>query len=247
MPSRSETGHAKNVENFQDLITYVISYADKYNPTNTALTVPSLTTQLTNAETAMSNVKTNETGFNNATNARMAAFKPLKPLSTKIINSLSSAGADTQTVKNAQTINRKIQGQRTPKKDTLPPAEGVTEETNKTVSSSQQSYDLLIDHFDKLIKLVQAETTYNPNESDLTVTAIVEKHTELKATNKSVGDSITAYRNSIIARNKILYKEEKGLVETAASVKKYILSIYSASSPEYKQIKKIAFKTREEK
>ncbi|UEG50060.1 hypothetical protein LK994_01045 [Ferruginibacter lapsinanis] len=244
MPSRSETGHAKNVENFADLIAYVTSYGDTYNPSKEVLTVANLNILLANAKAEMSNVKTNETNFNNATNARMAEFKTLKPLSTQIINSLAATDATEQTVKNAKTINRKIQGQRTPKKETPPQTEETKNKEPKSASASQQSYDLLIDHFDKLIKLIEVEPQYNPNEINLQAPSLKKKITQLKATNKAVSDSTTAYTNSIITRNKVLYSEKSGLVDTAASVKKYVLSIYNASSPEYKQIKKIAFKSR---
>jgi hypothetical protein len=37
MASTSETGHAKNVANFQDLIAFVKGYGTTYNPSKSAL------------------------------------------------------------------------------------------------------------------------------------------------------------------------------------------------------------------
>ncbi len=37
MASQSEVGHAKNVANFQDLITYCTAYGATYNPSKTTL------------------------------------------------------------------------------------------------------------------------------------------------------------------------------------------------------------------
>jgi hypothetical protein len=42
MASTSETGHAKNVANFQDLISFVTSYGATYNPSKNGLKLPQL-------------------------------------------------------------------------------------------------------------------------------------------------------------------------------------------------------------
>ncbi|HNP67813.1 MAG TPA: hypothetical protein PKH16_07915 [Aequorivita sp.] len=52
----------------------------------------------------------------------------------------------------------------------------------------------------------------------------------------------TAVSNARLERNRILYQENTGLVDTALGVKKYIKSVYGAASPEYNQIKGIKFK-----
>lgn len=45
-------------------------------------------------------------------NARELAFKPLKPLATKIVNGLAATEAAAQTVDDVKTTNNKIQGKR---------------------------------------------------------------------------------------------------------------------------------------
>jgi hypothetical protein len=42
MPSHSETGHAKNVANFQDLISFCKGYGIIYNPSKEVLKVVKL-------------------------------------------------------------------------------------------------------------------------------------------------------------------------------------------------------------
>ncbi len=173
MPSTSETGHAKNAANFEDLISFCKGYGAPYNPSKDALKVANLTDQLNNAKKALQDAIVAQTAFNNATNKRMNAFKPLKSLATKIVNALDSTDALPETVKNARTINRKIQGQRaTPKSETKPAEDdSPTTAADKTISTSQQSYDNLIEHFAKLIELLSSDSNYNPNETDLTVSA----------------------------------------------------------------------------
>jgi hypothetical protein len=245
MPSTSETGHAKNVANFQDLISFCTAYGATYNPSKTALTIASLQTQLANAQATLQTVKTTQTAFNNATNSRMVAFKPLKALSTKIINALDATDALPETVKDAKTINRKLQGQRaTPKaQKTSSDANAVVE---KTISTSQQSYDQQVEHYAKLIELLNSDSNYKPNETDLTVAANQTKLDELKAANIAVIDSYTNFSNSRINRNTSLYNPLTGIVNTALDVKKYVKSVFGATSPQFKQISGLEFRTRKD-
>ena len=57
-------------------------------------------------------VKVAKTAYDNATNARALAFKPLKPLATKIVNGLAATEATAQTVDDVKSTNIKIQGRR---------------------------------------------------------------------------------------------------------------------------------------
>ena len=46
----SETGHAKNVEHFQEMISFVGGYGAAYAPTNASISLAQLNTALTNAQ-----------------------------------------------------------------------------------------------------------------------------------------------------------------------------------------------------
>jgi hypothetical protein len=178
----------------------------------------------------------------------MDAFKTLKSYATKIINALDATDASEQTVKDARTINRKLQGQRaTPKATTAQPPAGSEPTTpDKTISSSQQSYDQQIENFDKLIELLASDSNYKPNEKELGLSALQAKLTELKTTNTAVVASYTNWSNSRIARQTTLYNTLTGLVNTALDVKKYVKSVYGATSPQYKQVSKLEFKNRKD-
>ena len=58
MASVSETGHAKNVANLQDLISFVTGYGATYNPTKNALKLPQLTALATASQTSLADVIT---------------------------------------------------------------------------------------------------------------------------------------------------------------------------------------------
>ena len=238
MSSTSETGHAKNVANFEDLISFVTGYGATYNPTKVPIKLASLTTLFTSAKADVLNVTTKSVAFNNATNARAILFDPLRSLSTRLVNAFSTTDATAEMIKDAKTINRKLQGKRA--KATETPTDPNAPAPN-TSSASQQSYDQLIEHFTKLIELLKSEATYTPNETDLKIITLTSQLAGLKTANTNVSNSYAAISTARITRDKTLYKDKTGLYDISGDVKNYVKSIYGATAPEYKQISKIKF------
>lgn len=253
MASTSETGHAKNVANFEDLISFCQGYGAAYNPSKNSLKIAQLQTQLTSTKANIASVTSSSVAFNNAVNARMIAFEGLRKLSTRLVNALDVTNATAQLVRDAKTINAKVQGSKLTKADAgknsssnatnaIDPNAPVVE-TPKTISSSQQSYDSLIEHFSKMITLLSTEPTYVPNENELKIATLNTLLTTLKNTNTAVINAYTTVSNSRIARNQSLYNPVNGLCETAKEVKKYVKSLFGATSPQYKQVSKLEFRS----
>jgi hypothetical protein len=243
MASSSETGNAKNVANFEDLISFCTGYGAAYNPSKASIKLVALGTLRTTAQGTLVAVVTASTGFINATNARVIAFDPLKPLATRIVNALSATDATPEMIEDAKSINRKIQGSRkggsTPPPE--PPPEGTPPPDDNQISVSQQSYDSLIENFAKLVDLVKSEPTYTPNEVELQIVTLTALVLDLRAKNTAVINAITALSNARIARNKTLYADKTGLYDIQLEVKKYVKSVFGATSPEYKQVSGIKF------
>jgi hypothetical protein len=239
MASTSEVGHAKNVANFQDLIAFVDGYGATYNPSKNSLKLPQLNTLYTDSANSLQNVVGKNTEYNNAVNNRVEAFEDLRSLSTRLVNALETTDANKEKIDDAKGFNRKLQGKRASKiEEPVDPNQPAP----KTISSSQQSYDQLIQHFEGLTSVLESESSYAPNETDLQVATLNAKANDLKANNNKVAIAYTGVSNARIDRNKTLYKEDNGLVDTASEVKKYIKSVYGATSPEFGQVKGIAFK-----
>jgi len=245
MKSTSETGHAKNVANFEALISFCKGYGAMYNPGKSALSIAALETLYQQALAALDDVHTNLVAFNNAVNKRAEAFKPLRSHATRIINALDSTDASPETIKDARTIVRKLNGKRAGTKNgDTPPAEGETPGNDRSISVSQMSFDNLVEHFSRLIKILASDSNYNPNESELTLSGNQAKLAELKNANTNVIDSYTNWDNSRIRRDSTLYNILTGLVPIAFDVKKYVKSLYGANSTQYKQVSSLQFKTQ---
>lgn len=246
MATTSETGHAKNVANFDELISFITGYGATYNPSKAGIKLTALQTIATNAKNAIGAVNSALPAYSNAVSAREAAFEPLSKLITRVSNAIKATDTTEQVDESAKTLVRKLQGTRaTPKKTEEEKAAAKTEGKEiKEISSSQMSYDNRLDNFDKLIKLLASVTLYAPNEAELKVTALTTFYNDLKAKNAAVVAATTPLSNARISRNDILYKPNIGLVDLALDTKTYIKSLFGATSPQYKQVSKLEFKVR---
>ena len=200
MASTSETGHAKNIANFQDLISFCQGYGASYNPTKESLKIPQLLALYQLAQDKLNATKTQKTAFDTATNERRNTFANLKPLATKIINAFAVSGADTLAIADAKTVNKKLQGASSKKATTEQTTPENTPTTN-SISTSQQSYDRLIDHFANLIQVVEQNTNYTPNETELQVATLQTKLTELQTKNTTLINAYTISNKSSLSTN----------------------------------------------
>lgn len=239
MSSTSEKGLAKMLGNFNSLISACTGYGGKYVPGRKQLQLPQLQALHLNAKGQLTLVHTAAAADTKAVNERQLVFEPLKDRANQVVYSLASSEADAKIVEDAKTINRKIQGTRLPKPKK--PADPQAGADPATISTSQQSFDSVLDNFDKLSQLVAAEPMYKPNEPELALTGLTTFIAAMEASNQAVIDSTTALSNALISRNKVLFAEPDGLVPIADAVKLYLRSIYKVSSPEYKQVSKLQF------
>lgn len=255
MASSSEVGHAKNMANFESLISFCTGLGTSYNPSKSSLQITQLQTVLTNTKNNLANVIATNTAFNNAVNERVHAFEGLKKLSTQLVNALTATDASKSTINDAKMYNTKMQGKsvkptksdagKMTKADSgkteTTSAETTTVDTTKSISTSQQSYDNVVEHFAKLIDVLASEPSYSPNETKLQTATLSTQLTDLKNKNTAVINAYTTVSNARITRNKSLYEDKTGLCDIAQEVKNYVKSIYGATAPEYKQISSLKF------
>lgn len=236
-----ETGHHKNAASLHTLIQRCIGFGTPYNPINAQITIAAMTAQHTASTAAIAAVNTRKTPFLNAVNARMDAFEGFLPFVTRVFNAFSACGAPASAVADARTIVRKIRGTRGPKPKDDP--DTPQDESLDFISASQRSYDSHIEHFHQLTIALAAQPAYAPNEADLTNAALATYLTGLRTVNAAVITATVPYSNAIIARNLIMYHPVTGLVNTSKLCKKYVISVFQASSPQYALIKGIEFRT----
>lgn len=238
MSQQFETGHAKNVANLQKLIEQVTVYTE-YNPSVENLTLVSLNTLYNSALTSLSQVEEKRNANKNAIHARQQDYENLKPVTTRIINQLDILGLQKGVLDQAKSLNRLIQGVSKKKKPTNP----EDEEEQNTVSTSRQSYTQLAENFSTLLQLLSTIESYNPNTDEIKLTNLNTYHTTLVNSTKDIDTTEAELNTKFIERNNLLYADGTGLYTIAQNVKKYVKSLYGATSPEYSTISKIKFTT----
>lgn len=235
----SETGHAKNISNFAQVISIVSGLGASYDPNNPLIELANLQTKLAALQTAFSAVAPLAATETLAVNDRVAVFEPLSKLVTRISNASAVNINDPLFADNLRTIVLKLQGRRAGQVVNNPEN---ADEPPKTSSASQMSYDNRLAHFFELITLLDTQGSYNPNEADLQIPALQTLLAEMQTKNAAVINATIAVQNARIARDEIAYNDTDGILALANLVKKYVKSLFGANSPQYKQLTALQFR-----
>lgn len=241
MPSNSESGHAINVANFKQLTTSCTYFGLPYNPVNAALKLTALNTKAAQADSVMAALDAASGVYDVKVSARAVAFAPLDALATRIGRAYDSMSPNPANRKKVKALIRKIQGRRATEPDEPTPDEGGTTPEPGTISASQRSFDNRVSNFGKLIQLLLADATYQPNEADLKLTSLQAYYADLNSKNADVRNAKSPLDMARAERDTVLYHPETGLVTIALMVKDYTLAAFGFKSSQYAQVKGIQF------
>ena len=243
MATNSDINHAKNVTNFETLISVVVSLGATYNPSKDSLKLPALQTLHSAATDSMTALKNAESATATAVDTRELAFKSIGSLFTRINNALKASNSTVQADDTAKSIFRKLHGKRasaklTEEQKAILLAEG--KEVNQN-SNSQMGYDDRVENFESLISFLQTVPEYNPNEEELKITTLQALLSDLKAKNISVIQNRIAEDTVRGVRKSVQNTPLTGLVDIANDVKSYIKSVFGVNSTQYKLVSKLRF------
>lgn len=246
-----ETGHQKNVANILKVNQTVATFGATYNPSNNNIKLPALGTLYTNANTKLTDVNTNFTNWKNATNSRELVFDPLTTEVTQILGALQSLGIPQQTIDDFEFQVKKFRssGSKLTKADAgiveTPPEAKTTDPVEtietKTHSTSQRSFDNQLQHFQKIILILQSVPSYNPNEVPFKIVTLQAQLANLITYNNAANTSYATLKNARIQRNTFLYAKDTGVLDLMKQVKAYVKSVYGAKSQQYAAINAIKF------
>lgn len=237
--STQETGHNKNLQNFKRFIKFIERNTPPYNPVkekNKLLNLKSLSSRADKAHTKV--IETNAPIIV-LTNSRQTLYLPMKPLSTSVIQALEGITDDKKIVADARRYVRKIHGKFS-KPKTKDDQEG--QETEETISNSQQSYDSLREHLFKIIELLKNVPEYIPNEEHLTTDALQDYLDQLNAVEDEITELNGPYNAALNERDKVFYETDESLVPVTQSVKVYLKSLFGIKSLLYDEASTYKFK-----
>lgn len=241
MASTSETGHVKNVANFLKYNQFVATLGATYNPSIPSIVLTALTTMQATAKTKLDAVSTALDVWKDATNKREIAFNPLATFSTQLLGVLKSTNASQQAVNDFAFLVGKMRGDTGGKltkadagKVSNPETSSTSEEETPSKSTSQQSFDQKLEHFGKMILLLQGEPSYTPNEVNLQIVTLQTQLTNLTALNAAATNATATLKASRIDRNTFYYTPDTGMLDIIKKSKAYIQGVYGNSSQQYK-------------
>ena len=238
----NEAGHAKNIANFANCISIVTTFGTAYKPPVPLIEIPQMQAKLTDFEAAKDAVTPKASAETIAVNERQAVFEQLSRLITRIVAAAEVSAGDQLFSNDLRTVARKAQGRRATAKVKDDPATPDVDESKQSISASQMSFDSRIANFEELINLLTTSGSYNPNEDDLKISALEAFLDDMKAKNTAAVIAQNEARAARIARNAVLYNDAGGIIPLANLVKKYVKSLFGASSPQYKQLTALKFR-----
>ncbi len=235
----AETGHAKNVANFATLIAFCTGYGADYDPTNAMIDLAALNTALTAAQASLADVQAKVAPWKDKVAERENIFAGVRPRTTQLLAAFDACGAAENKVDNVKTYHRQVHGRRA---TALPPDDPDTPQNEaQGYSVSHQSYVQVAEAFNQIVAILDGEPLYNPNETHLTIATNQALFSAMKTANSQVVNEAVPLSNSRIGRNELLYDNDDSLIERADLVKKYVKSVYGASSAQYAQVSGLAF------
>ncbi len=92
-----------------------------------------------------------------------------------------------------------------------------------------------------IVEIVSAEPLYTPNEVHLQVGTVQTRLAAMQTSNTDVLGAAVPLANERITRNERLYSKDDGIRARAALVKKYVKSVYGATSPQYALVSGLDF------
>ena len=234
----NETGHYKNVTSLNALKVFAQGLGTGYTPQKNSLKLPNLILLVTETNALHNAVKDQANTVSLGVDARQLVYENVKPLSTKVINTMGSTNVNQKTIDDAKFFNAKIQGTRILKKA----ATGDGEEGSTSNSVSRQSYDSIYENFKSMNNLLLQDGNYVPIETDVNIAGLTTKQNQMKAATDALIPQIDDLGRKRILRNTRFYLDDDCLIAVGKGIKKYIRGKYGIHSAQFAQISSITFK-----
>jgi hypothetical protein len=227
MASKFETGHFKNMANFNSLISYLQALPN-YAPDAQELKLTELVSVQNQAKATTDQLVTTAAALQQKVNDRQQLFDQARKLAVRLMRYLEARFADNEAaLKDVRSHYTNLFSKKVNKKETIAPDGTVSE---KTYSSSRLSFDSMAENFQKMVERLSTFHDYTPSEPSLQLLTLKQQYQELMNVNKTVNEQYIVVSNARIARDKMMYDKNTGMVDIAQRIKKYLQYQYGTQS-----------------
>ena len=238
----SETGHAKNVANFETTHIILTGLGAGYNTNQPLILLPAVKAKLNAAKSALAAVDAAEAAKKIDVNDRQTEFDGIEKLAVNIKRSVEVEINDETFTRDVLAIIRKFRGGGNGTETPDDPNTLNIDESKPAKSTSQRSYDNLVSHFADLIALLQTQPAYNPSDPEMQIAALETKLAAMQAKNNAAKTSTAALGNAQDTRDEILYDPETGVLKLVKLIKTQLALNPGKDSAAYQQINALEFR-----
>ncbi len=232
----TEQSFGAKLKRAQDVFLNAAAFA-VYSPPRAEESLANLQTLLDQANNSNSQVAQRLEQYSLAVDVRYQAYNAntnsLKKLAAQILATIEAQfGKKSKEFRDTKAIVAKIRGVRLVPK---PKPDAVVKTTEKTISSSHQSYGSLFQYFKDLTNTIQQFPSYTSNNSLLSVANLEQKIVEFNEANIAVTQNNQSLNSSRNERT-TLYAELK---ERFSRARAYVKSEYGNTSKELAYFKNL--------
>ena len=246
--AKVNSGHAVNVENFNQLTRSILNLGEKWNPVDPSLTATALKAHYVRYDAALKQVTLAEAFDTKQTATRADAYESLNAFLVRVLAAMRSCRMDATSVDNAATLKDLIDGSNIAKVAIKRKAEAAAKLKNvaategeppvdepKNRSVSQQAYDTRLKNFGKLIVLLETAGTYKTNNTELTLDALKAYAVQLKQANDDTNDAYDLLTNQRKERDIVLYTGTDSLMEIEKLIKDELTTFAGKKGVDYQK------------
>ncbi len=240
--SKSELGHAKFLESVERLIAADATLdAAKLNaPAD--LKSDALATMRTDAVARFEKVGDSVAKWRTVALARQTDADKIPAMASQAVALLTAQGASAETIEDARSYVRKIQGAggKKPKDDPNTPD---VDESEKGISKSQQSNAAKLGFFGELIEFLEAQSIYaNVKNAGFTIADLRAFKDSTQTKHDSSITSATVLSVDRSDRNGVFYTNADSVLSRAKRYKALVRGAYGANSSEFALVNAIPFR-----
>jgi hypothetical protein len=236
-----ETGHAKNVANFEAITIILAGLGAGYDPQQTLIRPAALQDKLAEAKVVLAEVDAAEADRTIKVDEVQAEFGGLDKFVVNIKRVAAVELNDEALNRDLQTIVNRFTAKTRAAAAGSPSTPGL-DDAPKTRSTSMRSRDNQIAHLADLVALLKSKGGYKPTDPDYKIETIEARIAALAAKNNAAKSSEAALGNAQNARDRILYDPDTGILKLVKLIKTQLALKPGKTSAAYRQVNGLEFR-----
>jgi len=210
------------------------------------LTPEALTALRVEAATLHAAVGNSKSDWRTVTLERAMEAGLLASKASKAVALLEAKGASAETIEQARFYVRKLQGRRAAPAVVDDPSTPDVDESEQSISASQQSNAAKISTSYEFIDFLEAQSEYaSVNNPELRIAAYRAFVDSVSTKHDASIDAQTTLTSDRIKRDKVFFDNPDSILNRAKRLKKAVGGAYGFNSPEYRTINAIRFENRD--